>query len=133
ARAAARRIGGRAVVVASGETTVRVHGPGAGGRNQEFALGAAIELDRTQSPITDHRSSMAVAALGTDGVDGNSTAAGAIADETTIARAAAAGLDPRAALRNNDANTCFGAIGDLIVTGPTGTNVGDVFVAMIDA
>ena len=131
--AAARRIGGRAVVVASGETTVNVRGSGTGGRNQEFALGAAIELDRIQSPVTGQRSSMALAAFGTDGIDGNSTAAGAIADETTVARARAAGLEPRQALRDNDAHAFFGALGDQIVTGSTGTNVGDVFVAMIDA
>ena len=122
--AAARRIGGRAVVIASGETTVQVRGAGTGGRNQEFAFGAALEI---------RDASITVAAFGTDGIDGNSSAAGAIADETTLARAATAGLDPRSALRDNDTSTFFGALGDLIVTGPTGTNVGDVFVAMIDA
>ena len=121
--AAARRIGGRAVVVASGETTVNVRGSGTGGRNQEFVLGAALEISGTRGVV--------LAAFGTDGIDGNSTAAGAIADETTVARAGAAGLDLRRALRDNDANAFFAALGDLIVTGPTGTNVGDVFVAMI--
>lgn len=120
---AARRIGG-AVVIASGETTVRVRGGGTGGRNQEFALGAAVE-------IHDAGLAMAVAACGTDGVDGNSIAAGAIADQSTIARARDAGLDARAALAANDSYAFFSRLGDLIETGPTGTNVGDVFIALV--
>lgn len=125
--AAARRIGGAVVVVASGETTVMVRGSGAGGRNQEFALGAAVaQTFRSASP-------MAVAAYGTDGIDGNSTAAGAIADGSTLERARAAGLaDARDVLAANDTNPYFAALGDLIVTGPTGTNVGDLFMAIID-
>lgn len=128
ATAAARRIGGRAVVIASGETTVNVRGSGTGGRNQEFALGAAIEIAR---PIGDRTIPMAIAAFGTDGIDGTSTAAGAIVDGSTIARARDAGLDPSAALAGNDCHPFFERLGDLIVTGPTGTNVGDVFVAII--
>lgn len=121
--AAARRIGG-AVVIASGETTVHVRGGGTGGRNQEFALGAAMEI--AGSP------GVTLTAFGTDGIDGNSHGAGAIVDGGTIARAATAGLDPRGALARNDTTPFFAALDALLVTGPTGTNVGDVFVAMID-
>lgn len=121
--AAARRIGG-AVVIASGETTVKVAGGGTGGRNQEFALGAAMEIAGSRG--------VTIAALGTDGIDGNSHAAGAVVDGDTIAQAAAAGLDARQALARNDATRFFEPLGDLVVTGPTGTNVGDVFIAMIE-
>ena len=124
--AAARRIGG-AVVIASGETTVRVKGQGRGGRNQEFALGAALEVAQGFSPA------FTLAAIGTDGVDGNSPAAGALVDAGTVARARSAGFDVGAALEANDAYALFEALGDAIVTGPTGTNVGDVFIAMIGA
>jgi glycerate-2-kinase len=72
-----------------------------------------------------------IAAFGTDGIDGNSPAAGAIADGTTIARARLAGFDPRTVLAANDSFALFDRLGDVIVTGPTGTNVGDVFLAMI--
>lgn len=123
ALAAARRIGG-AVVIASGETTVRVRGAGIGGRNQEFALGAALEIAGAAG--------VTLAAFGTDGIDGNSHAAGAIVDGGTVARAAGAGLDARDALARNDTTPFFAALDALVVTGPTGTNVGDLFVAMID-
>lgn len=121
--AAARRIGGPVVVIASGETTVRVVGEGTGGRNQEFALGAALEIAGSRG--------VTIAAFGTDGIDGTSHAAGAIADATTVERAAGAGLDARRALAANDATPFFEALDELVVTGPTGTNVGDVFIAMI--
>lgn len=124
AMAAATRIGG-AVVIASGETTVAVRGTGTGGRNQEFALGAALEIADRAMPV-------AIAAFGTDGVDGNSPAAGAIVDTSTISRARSAGLDPHAALAANDTHAFFTHLDSLIVTGPTGTNVGDLFIAMID-
>lgn len=131
ALAAARRIGGRVVVVASGETTVHVRGSGTGGRNQEFALGAAQAVAGRPA---DRAIPMAVAAIGTDGIDGNSSAAGAVVDGTTLQRARDAGLaDPLAVLAANDTHPWFAALGDLIVTGPTGTNVGDVFVAIMDA
>ena len=126
--AAATRIGG-AVVVASGETTVAVRGSGTGGRNQEFAIGAALELDRTRA---ERRGAAAIAAFGTDGIDGNSEAAGAVVDASTVERAVAAGLDARAALAANDSHAFFARLDNLIITGPTGTNVGDVFVAIID-
>lgn len=128
--AAARRIGG-AVVIASGETTVAVRGKGTGGRSQEFALGAAIELGRSSSSgvITGN---VLIAAFGTDGIDGNSTAAGAIVDAATIARAGEAGFDPAAVLAANDSHSMLAHLGALIETGPTGTNVGDLFVAIIE-
>ena len=121
--AAARRIGGAVVVIASGETTVKVSGAGIGGRNQEFAIGAALEIAGMDG--------VTIAAAGTDGIDGNSHAAGAIVDGQTTARAAALGLDPRETLARNGATGFFEPLEALIVTGPTGTNVGDVFLAMI--
>ncbi|MDQ3069163.1 MAG: DUF4147 domain-containing protein, partial [Acidobacteriota bacterium] len=122
---AARRIGGQAVVIASGETTVQVRGEGVGGRNQEFALSAAMEIASASARMT-------LAAVGTDGVDGNSHAAGAVVDSTTVLRAREAGFDIRGVLARNDSSALFTALDNLIVTGPTGTNVGDVFIAMID-
>jgi len=112
-------------VVSSGETTVRVVGGGRGGRNQEFALAAAIHLAARGVAAT-------VLALGTDGVDGPTDAAGAVADETTLPRAAAAGApDPAAVLAANDTYDFFERIGDLVRTGPTRTNVGDLYVALV--
>lgn len=105
-----------------GETTVTVRGRGAGGRNQELALAAAIELRGS--------SRTAVVSFGTDGVDGATKAAGAYADSTTFERAKALGFDPRRFLRNNDSHSFFKALGDLLVTGPTGTNVNDVMLAL---
>ena len=112
-----------ACLIASGETTVDVRGTGRGGRNQELVLGAALALHGS-GPLV-------VASLGTDGIDGASHAAGAFADETTIIRAQLLGLDAIAALTANDSTPFFEALGDLIVTGPTGTNVMDVQVVLI--
>ena len=112
---------GRAVaIVAGGETTVNVAGDGKGGRNQEFALAAALELAG--------EGAMAVLAAGTDGIDGPTDAAGAYADGTTVARASSLGLDTGAHLENNDAYPFFEALGDLVVTGATGTNVADLAI-----
>lgn len=107
-------------MIAGGETTVNVRGTGKGGRNQEFALAAALELAG--------QGAMAVLAAGTDGIDGPTDAAGAYADGTTVARASALGLDPGAHLEDNDAYPFFEALGDLVVTGPTGTNVADLAI-----
>lgn len=117
--------GGRrpACVLAGGETTVTVRGGGRGGRCQEFALAAALK-------ITD-RPQMLIGAFGTDGTDGPTDAAGAVADGTTTTRAAAAGLDGRRALEENDAYAFFSKLSDLIVTGPTNTNVNDVYLALV--
>jgi hydroxypyruvate reductase len=111
-------------LISSGETIVHVTGTGRGGRNQEFALAAAGPLASWSVPV-------ALASVGTDGVDGPTSAAGALADPTTVARAARAGLSSVAALENNDAFPFFDAIGDLIHTGPTGTNVGDLQIILL--
>ena len=113
-----------ACIVSSGETTVNVTGSGKGGRNQEFALAAA-------EPLAETASAAVVASVGTDGIDGPTDAAGAFVDQTTRSRAAAAGLDAQRSLSNNDAYAFFDAIGDLIRTGPTGTNVGDLQVILL--
>ncbi|HEX8393125.1 MAG TPA: glycerate kinase [Longimicrobium sp.] len=107
-----------------GETTVAVKGGGRGGRNQELALGAALELSG--------ESGILVASAATDGVDGPTDAAGGFADGGTVARGEAAGLDADDALRRNDAYPFLRAAGDLIVTGPTGTNVNDIIVVLVD-
>ena len=111
-------------IVSSGETTVHVTGHGKGGRNQEFALAAAAPLARAGAPAI-------VASVGTDGIDGPTDAAGALADSTTIERARAAGLVPDRYLADNNAYAFFAALGDLIHTGPTGTNVGDLQVILL--
>ena len=107
-------------LIAGGETTVNVRGKGKGGRNQEFALASSLELAGEER--------MAVLSAGTDGIDGPTDAAGAFADETTVARATSLGLDPAAHLERNDAYPFFRALGDLVVTGPTGTNVADLAI-----
>ena len=111
-------------VIASGETTVTVHGDGLGGRNQELALAAAAELASFARPVV-------LGSAGTDGVDGPTDAAGAIVDNTTLERAKRAGLDWESALARNDAYHFFDALGDLIRWGPTGTNVGDLHVLLL--
>jgi hydroxypyruvate reductase len=107
-----------ACLVWGGETTVTVRGTGRGGRNQELALAAAIALDGVPGVL--------LMALGTDGTDGPTDAAGAVSTGETMARARAAGLDAGSYLANNDAYPFFEALNDLIRTGPTGTNVNDL-------
>jgi glycerate 2-kinase len=114
---------GPTCVIAAGETTVTVRGKGRGGRNQELVLSAARELAAASHPV-------AMLSGGTDGVDGPTDAAGAVADHTTIARAAALGLDPGRVLDDNDAYAFFSALSDLVVTGPTDTNVGDIQILL---
>lgn len=114
-----------ACLVAGGETTVTVRGQGKGGRCQEFALAAAAAIRGRPRTV--------VAAFGTDGTDGPTDAAGAVADGTTIDRAQAAGFNPARALDANDAYPLFSAVGDLLVTGPTNTNVNDLYVALVGA
>jgi glycerate-2-kinase len=111
-------------VVSSGETTVRVTGEGKGGRNQEFGLACADVLAAIPGTA-------ALASVGTDGIDGPTDAAGAVVDSTTSERAQAARLQPRAFLERNDSYRFFEALGDLIQTGPTGTNVGDLQVILL--
>jgi hydroxypyruvate reductase len=111
-------------LLAGGETTVTVRGDGRGGRNQELVVAAAEGLEGFPAPAV-------VAALATDGVDGASDAAGGVADDRSTLRAAALGLaSPAAFLAANDSNGFLGPLGDLIVTGPTGTNVIDVLVLL---
>jgi glycerate 2-kinase len=107
-----------ACLVWGGETTVTVRGQGRGGRNQELALAAALAMANLPGVV--------LIALGTDGTDGPTDAAGAVGTGETVARARALGLDPAAYLENNDAYPFFDALGDLIRTGPTGTNVNDL-------
>ena len=114
-----------ACVVASGETTVRVAGSGRGGRNQEFVLASFDALRQIEAPC-------AIASIGTDGIDGPTDAAGAIADTTSALRATVSGRgSPAAALAANDSHPYLDAMGDLIRTGPTGTNVGDLQVFLL--
>jgi hydroxypyruvate reductase len=122
--APAAATGRRLAVITSGETTVRVTGRGRGGRNQEFALAAAAALATLAVPTV-------LASLGTDGIDGPTDAAGALADPTTIDRARQADLDPVAALAGNDSYPFFAALGDLLRPGPTDTNVGDLQVLLV--
>lgn len=110
------------VIVRGGEATVEVMGDGTGGRNTEMSLAAAIEMEGDEVWL--------VASLASDGDDGNSGAAGAIADGKTVARAADAGVDAGDALRRNDSATFFRAADGLVEIGPTGTNVNDVYIAL---
>lgn len=120
--ARARRLTPPACLIAGGETTVTVRGQGKGGRCQEFALAAALELSPTER--------MTVLAAGTDGTDGPTDATGAIVDAGTVARGAAAGADARRALADNDAYGFLRASADLIVSGPTRTNLLDLYLAV---
>jgi hydroxypyruvate reductase len=112
------------VVWGGGENTVTVRGTGAGGRNTEFALAAALELDRFGND------EWVIASLATDGQDGTSGSAGAIASRASIVRACELDIDPEAALANNDSATFFSQVGGLVITGPSGTNVNDLYVGM---
>jgi glycerate-2-kinase len=107
-------------IVAGGETTVTVVGEGRGGRNQEIALGASLKISGMDGVV--------IASISTDGVDGPTDAAGAIVDGRTMLRADKLKLNPRKFLAENDSYTFFSKLGDLVFTGPTGTNVCDVAV-----
>ena len=120
--ARARRLPPPACLIAGGETTVTVRGPGKGGRCQEFALAAALELEPTDR--------LTILAAGTDGTDGPTDATGAIVDAGSIARGSAAGADARRALADNDAYRFLRASDDLLVSGPTRTNLLDLYVAV---
>ena len=110
-------------VVAGGETTVTVLGKGLGGRNQELALAAALKLRGLDGVV--------VASISTDGVDGPTDAAGALADGKTLARAEKMQLGAEKYLAENDSYNFFSKLGDLVFTGPTGTNVNDVSVIVV--
>lgn len=122
---ALRREHPRVCLLSSGEVTVALRAPiGCGGRNQQFALATAFQLVRSpDEPI-------AVLSAGSDGIDGNSPVAGAIADPTTIARARAYNFDPEASLARFDACPLFTSLGDAIVTGPTGNNLRDLRILL---
>jgi glycerate 2-kinase len=122
-RHSGRPVRAPACVISGGETTVTIHGKGKGGRNQEFALAAALDLQGMPDTLA--------LSGGTDGTDGPTDAAGALADGGTVARANAAGLNARALLADNDSYTFFDRLGDLIRTGPTGTNVMDVRLILV--
>ncbi|MGV8855117.1 MAG: glycerate kinase type-2 family protein [Devosia sp.] len=111
------------VLLSGGETTVTLRGKGRGGRNAEFLLALAIAIDGTQG--------ITALAADTDGIDGSEDNAGAFVDGTTATRLRRAGIDPLAALANNDAYSAFQAIGDLLLTGPTGTNINDFRAILI--
>jgi hydroxypyruvate reductase len=117
-------------LVLGGETTVTMRGQGKGGRNQELALAAAIALDSYKLPT---EAEVAIVSLATDGNDGPTDAAGGIATADTVARGRALGLDARAALAANDSYHYLAALGDLIITGPTNTNVNDLITVFVGA
>lgn len=111
------------VLLSGGETTVTVRGRGRGGRNAEFLLALALALEG--------EAGLFAIAGDTDGIDGSEDNAGALVWPETLARARAAGIDPKAALANNDAYTLFSATGDLVMTGPTLTNVNDFRAVLV--
>ena len=113
-----------ACILSGGETTVTLQGRGLGGRNQEFCLAGAFEIEGVEKVV--------MLSGGTDGTDGPTDAAGAISDHTTLQRARAMGLDPKTYLRNNDSYHFFEKLGDLLITGPTRTNVMDVRILLVD-
>lgn len=112
-----------ACIIAGGETTVLVRGKGKGGRNQELTLAGAIQLSGWEKTV--------LFSGGTDGTDGPTDAAGAISDGQTVSRAEEVGLFPETSLKNNDSYNFFKPLGDLVITGPTGTNVADVAFVMV--
>lgn len=116
--------GRRLAFVAGGETVVHLTGNGLGGRNQELALGAAVGLQGLENA--------AVFSVGSDGTDGPTDAAGGYVDGSTLQALRDKGLDPVTVLRQNDAYHALRAVDGLLITGPTGTNVNDVAVALLD-
>lgn len=122
-RSAQRPIRAPACIISGGETTVTIHGDGLGGRNQEFALAAAIDLAGMPN--------IAILSGGTDGTDGPTDAAGAISDGETVARAKSKGLIAADYLARNDSYNFFDPLGQLIKTGPTRTNVMDVRLLLL--
>ena len=112
-------------LISGGEFSCPVRGDGRGGRNLETALRCAIELDNKDTVYHS-----VVLSAGTDGIDGNSPAAGAVADETTLGRARLRGLDAEEFLERSDSYGFFDQLDDAIKTGPTGTNVRDIRIAL---
>jgi hydroxypyruvate reductase/glycerate 2-kinase len=116
--------GDKACLIAGGETTVTVRGSGKGGRNTELALVFGIEIKGLQG--------ITFLSAGTDGTDGPTDAAGAFVDGQTVSKASGAGIDAGECLKNNDSYTLFSRTGDLFITGPTGTNVMDLQIILLD-
>jgi hydroxypyruvate reductase len=117
----------RFCLISVGEVTVTMdRTPGAGGRNQQFALACAMELAQHPGEL------LTVLSAGSDGIDGNTKSAGAIADPTTVERARAFGFDPEESLRLFNACPLFSALGDTVVTGPTGHNLRDLRLLMAE-
>jgi hydroxypyruvate reductase len=117
----------RFCLISGGEVTVTMDRiPGAGGRNQQFALACALELAQYPGEL------LTVLSAGSDGIDGNTQTAGAVADPTTVTRARAFGFDPEESLRAFNACPLFTALGDAVVTGPTGHNLRDLRVLLAD-
>jgi glycerate-2-kinase len=111
-------------LISGGETTVTVKGTGKGGRNTELALAFALEIKNTKG--------ITLLSAGTDGTDGPTDAAGAIVNGETIQKAISLSLDPVAYLKNNDSYNFFSRTGELLITGPTGTNVMDLQIILIE-
>src|SRR5208337_3606392 len=116
--------GKKACLIAGGETTVTVRGNGKGGRNTELALVFGMAIKGLPG--------ITFLSAGTDGTDGPTDAAGAFVDGQTVAKAAGAGIDAGEYLKNNDSYTFFSRTGDLFITGPTGTNVMDIQIMLLD-
>ena len=116
--------GDKICMISGGETVVTVTGNGKGGRNMELALSFAIEIEGMDG--------ITFLSAGTDGTDGPTDAAGAIVNGNTILKARDMGLDPLEYLNNNDSYNLFSKIDSLLVTGPTGTNVMDIQIVLID-
>lgn len=113
-----------ALIICGGESTVTLKSnPGVGGRNQTVSLSALIKINDSKN--------ITICCIGTDGVDGNSKAAGAIADSDILKKSLEKGLDPLTYLSNFDSNTFFSKTGGEIITGPTGTNVNDIYMVMV--
>ncbi|RLI01046.1 glycerate kinase, partial [Candidatus Bathyarchaeota archaeon] len=114
-----------ACIISGGETTVTIKGKGKGGRNQELCLAAAIAMRGLKNVV--------LLSAGTDGTDGPTDAAGAIVDGTTFNKAISLGIDPLIYLKENDSYHFFNKIGDLLITGPTNTNVMDIQIILVGA
>jgi glycerate 2-kinase len=112
-----------ACVISGGETTVTIKGQGLGGRNQEFALAAAVEIDGLDNTL--------ILSCGTDGTDGPTDAAGAVVDGQTLSRAKQKQMEAERYLLDNNSYPFFKALDDLIITGPTNTNVMDIRLILV--
>jgi hydroxypyruvate reductase len=113
-----------ACILLGGETSFEVKGGGLGGRNQEFALTAALEIEGMEG--------VTILSAGTDGTDGATDAAGAFVDSKTVKRGEKRGMDALEYLKRNDSYSYFNSLGDLFITGPTRTNVMDMVVALVE-